>query len=128
MEYSAALLKHTLHWFKFLMLGKQHCIDVRENNLQPGNIAIQHDFTETLNIIHNGEMQSAHFESSLNLSLESYTVKYQDGCENDTVLDFYLFLSDDTTQIAATVYNHMYKSLKQLRKNKEISSTSKDFG
>ena len=109
------LYKDTFHRFQELVLGKTHSTNARRNCLDPGDVAIQHDFTEALQLIHNREVQSAHFGGSVTVSIEGYTVHYRKEMYAELVFDFHSFLSDEKTQMACTVHNHMTKLVKQLK-------------
>ena len=90
--------------------------------LLPLLIALQHDFTEALTIIHNEEPQSNHFVRSVNVSIEGYTVHYwHPSDESKQLLDFHGFMSDDTTQMASTDYLHMDMLIQKLMDSKIIS-------
>ena len=54
--YDLMLPKYNLHRFKFSILSKQMVIDVRLKTLKPGEVYLQHDFSETLKVIHNEEV------------------------------------------------------------------------
>lgn len=54
--YDDTLEKYVLHRFKFLILSKQFVIDVRQKRLKPGEVCMQHDFSECLKIVHNEEV------------------------------------------------------------------------
>ena len=54
--YESTLQKYRIHRFKFLVLSKKLTIDVRQKSLQPGDVALQHDFSEALKIVHNQEV------------------------------------------------------------------------
>ena len=54
--YNETLPKYVLHRFKFLILSKQFVIDVRQKRLKPGEVCLQHDFSEYLKIVHNEEV------------------------------------------------------------------------
>ena len=54
--YESTLQKYRIHRFKFLVLSKKLTIDVRQSSLQPGDVALQHDFSEALKIVHNQEV------------------------------------------------------------------------
>ena len=85
-------------------------------------IALQHDFTEALTIIHNEETQYNHFGRSVNVSIEGCTVHYcHPSDESKQFLDFHSFMSDDTTQMASTVYFHMDMLIQKLMDSKIIS-------
>jgi hypothetical protein len=74
------------------------------------DVNMQHDFTEALAITYNEEIQSKHFGVSVTVSIEGYTCHYHQSETDPTlILDFHSFLSDDTTQMASTVYCHMEK-------------------
>ena len=90
--------------------------------LLPLLIALQHYFTEALTIIHNEETQSNHFGRSVNVSIEVYTVHYcHPSDESKQLLDFHSFMSDDTTQMASTVFFHMDMLIQKLMDSKIIS-------
>ena len=48
--------KYKFHRWKFLVLGKKNIVDKKNATLQFGDVALQHDFTEALTIIHNHEV------------------------------------------------------------------------
>ena len=102
-----------MHWLKMLLLGKKFVLDVRKQCVKPGSVVIEHDFTEALTIRHNQEIQLAHFGGGIQVSIEGFTVYYPDPNDpvpcssNPRTCDFHSFLSDDTTQLASTVYFHM---------------------
>ena len=104
-------------------MSKKFIIYVRQNSLRSGDVALQHDFTEALAITHNEEIQSKHFGGSVTVSIEGYTCHYR-RTETDPkmILDFHSFLSDDTTQMASTVYCHMGKLLSLLTDTGQLAS------
>ena len=90
--------------------------------LLPLLIALQHDFTEELTIIPNEETQSNNYGRSVNVSIGGYTVHYcHPSDESKQLLDFHSFMSDDTTQMASTVYFHMVMLIQKLMDSKIIS-------
>lgn len=120
----AALGKHTLHLFKMLVLGKTFTTDVRQNSLRHNEFAMSHDFAEALAITHNEEIQSKHFGGSVTVSIEGYTCHYRASDTDPTMkFDFHSFLSDDTTQMANTVYCHMKKLCHYLKDKLKILSS-----
>lgn len=54
--YLETLEKYCIHRFKFLILSKKHTADVRQETLRPGEVCLQHDFVEALEIVHNQEV------------------------------------------------------------------------
>ena len=89
------------------MHAKSNTVDVRQQSLRPGEVAIQHDFTEALTLKHNEEIQSKHFGDSTTVSIEGYTCHYKKPGNEDITFDFHSYYSDEKTQRACTVYFHM---------------------
>jgi len=54
--YTETLKQYNLHRFKFLILSKKFVIDVRQKTLRPGEVCLQHDFSEALKLVHNEEV------------------------------------------------------------------------
>ena len=121
-HYHQKLSKFKFHQFKFIALSKAYTTDVRRRSLQQGEVAIGHDFTEALCIVHNEEIQSKHFGGGVRVSIEGYTVHYPSFMDGSSlVFDFHSYLSDDTTQMACTVHCHMIKLITQLMKDNVLS-------
>ena len=113
-DYEVAMTKFKMHRFKYLILGKRFCGDVRKESLMHGECGWEHDFAEALSLKHCGEIQSMHF-SSLSVSIEGYSVHYRKYEEHNTItLDFHSFLCDDKTQMSNTVYYNMKKLVEKL--------------
>ena len=51
--YTETLKQYLMHRFKFLILSKKFVIDVRQSTLRPGEVCLQHDFSEALKLVHN---------------------------------------------------------------------------
>ena len=100
------MTKFRMHIFKYLILGKNFCGDVRKEILRQRDSAWEHDFAEALSLKHSGEIQSKHL-SILSVSIEGYSVHYRNMQHNTITLDFHFFPCDDTTQMANTVYYNM---------------------
>ena len=91
------------------------------------SIALQHNFTEAVAITHNEEIQSKHFGGSVTVSIEGYTCHHHQseidpGISFTLILDFHSFLSDDTTQMASTVYCHMENLLTLLQQQGKLAN------
>ena len=100
------------------MLSKKCTVDVRQSVLREGDVAICHEFTECLTITHNEEVQSKYFGQSANVSIEGHAVV---SCIDGKIVDdFCSCLSDDVTQKAKTVYNHMEKLIKKLLESGQL--------
>ena len=54
--YLKTLKNYRIHRFKFLVLSKKMTVDVRQSSLKQGDVALQHDFSEGLKIVHNEEV------------------------------------------------------------------------
>ena len=54
--YTETLKQYLMHRFKFLILSKKFVIDVRQSTLRPGEVCLQHDFSEALKLVHNEEV------------------------------------------------------------------------
>ena len=112
-----------MHRFKYLILGKRYQSDPRKESLRvnEGEFALNHDFTECLSVKHNEEIQSSHFGQGCTVSIEGYTCHYRDPDDGSKlILDFHSYLSDNKTQNAATVQNHMEKLLEFLIESKKL--------
>ena len=114
--YIKKIKDYRMHLWKMIILGKKFVGDVRDKALRRGDSSLGHDFTEYLKVEHNEEIQSSHFGGGVNVSMEGYTVTYfQDG-DDDLILDFHSYLSDDKTQNSATVCMHMDRLIQCLMK------------
>ena len=107
-----------LQLFKFRALSKSNVIgDVKMKCPQPGDLAIDHDFTESLTSKKSQAVQSDHFGGCSRVSIEGHVFQHPSGMSGNLlplVFDFCSFLSDDRTWIASTVHRHMDKLVKHL--------------
>ena len=70
---------------------------------------------------HNEEIQSSHFGQGCTVSIEGYTCHYRDPDDGSKlILDVHSYLSDNKTQNAATVQNHMPKLMEFLIESKKL--------
>ena len=127
--YYEELRKFRMHQFQKATNSKKHITNVRRKCVQPGSIAIQHDFTEACKIEHNREVQSNHFGGSVSVSIEGYTVHYPtagpvEDPNTKTLFDFHSFLSDDKTQMHCTVDCHMEMLLQKLKDLMDVGSNT----
>ena len=107
MQYEDELLnKMTEHEWKVSMHAKSNTVDVRQQSLRPGEVAIQHDFTEALTLKHNEEIQSKHFGDSTTVSIEGYTWHYKKPGDEDTSFDFHSYYSDENIASLYSTFPH----------------------
>ena len=90
-----------------IVLSKRFTIDVCDEALTRCDVSFGHDFTEYLSITNNKEIQSKNFSGGVTVSIKGYSVIYFKIGDNELFMDFHSYLSDNKTQIAGTVKNHM---------------------
>ena len=55
-DYEVTMTKFRMHRFKYLILGKRFCGDVRKESLRHGECAWEHDFAEALSLKQSGNV------------------------------------------------------------------------
>ena len=115
--YLPQLQAYKLHQFQFIILSKAHMTNPRHESLKTdlGEVATIRDFAEALSLEHNQAIQSDHWGVGWKVSMEGVAVYFpMHGV--DPIIDFHTYLSDSTDQSSATVYNHMTKLVKLLKR------------
>ena len=118
--YAKMLVRFQFHYWKMKTTGTQYILGFRLEAVNRGDVVIEHDFTNAAVLTRQNETQNTSFggNSTSKVGMEGYSsYSHEIGVfDAALLLDFDTFISDSSVQEARTVYNHMFKLIKRLRK------------
>ena len=120
------LVRFQMHYWIMKCTGTRFILQFRLDAINPGDVVIEHDFTNAAVLTRQNETQATSFggNSTSKVGIEGYS-SYSHGAgrfdaalgrfDAALLLDFDSFLSDSSVQETRTVFNHLYKLIERLQ-------------